>query len=89
MDSEAQRIVSRDIQPMLAADGSGGVAAAIRIGGQTLFLNQGFADRNSERSITSDSLFNIASVRKLFEATLVAQGVLRGELRSTTQSTST
>ena len=80
MDSEAERIVSRDIQPMLAADGSGGVAAAIRIGGKTLFLNQGFADRNSERSITSDTLFNVASICKLFEATLVAQGVLRGEL---------
>jgi beta-lactamase class C len=80
MDSEAESIVSRDIQPMVAADGGGGVSAAIRIGGQTLFLNQGFADRNRERLITSDSLFNVASVRKLFEATLVAQGVLRGEL---------
>src|ERR1700683_3578426 len=80
MDSEAERIASRDIQSAVAADGSGGVAAAIRIGGQTLFLNRGFADRDSERSITSDSLFNVASVRKLFEATLLAQGALRGEL---------
>ena len=80
MDNEAERIVSRDIQSMAAADGSGGVAAAIHIGGHTLFLNEGFADRSNERSITSDSLFNVASVRKLFEATLVAQGVLRGEL---------
>jgi beta-lactamase class C len=80
MDSQAERIVSRDIQPMVAADGGGGVAAAIHIGGKTLFLNQGFADRNSERSITSDTLFNVASIRKLFEATLVAQGVLRSEL---------
>ena len=81
MDSEAERIVSHEIQPMVAADGSGGVAAAIRIGGRTLFINEGFADRNNERPITSDSLFNVASVRKLFEATLVAQGVLRGELK--------
>jgi beta-lactamase class C len=81
MDSEAERIVSREIRPMVAADGSGGVAAAIRIGGRTLFINEGFADRNNERLITSDSLFNVASVRKLFEATLVAQGVLRGELK--------
>jgi beta-lactamase class C len=80
MDSEAERIVFREIQPMVAADGSGGVAAAIHIGGHALFLNEGFADRNNERLITSDSLFNVASVRKLFEATLVAQGVLRGEL---------
>jgi beta-lactamase class C len=64
----------------VAPDGDGGVAVAIHIGGHTLFLNEGFADRNNERLITSDSLFNVASVRKLFEATLVAQGVLRGEL---------
>jgi beta-lactamase class C len=81
MDSEAGRIVSSEIQPMVAADGSGGVAVAIHIEGHTLFLNEGFADRNNERPITSDSLFNVASVRKLFEATLVAQGVLRGELK--------
>ena len=80
MDGQAERIAFREIQPMVAADGSGGVAAATHIGGHTLFLNEGFADRNNERLITSDSLFNVASVRKLFEATLLAQGVLRGEL---------
>jgi beta-lactamase class C len=81
MDSEAERIVSREIQPMVAPSGDGGAAVAIHIGGHTLFLNEGFADQTNERSITSDSLFNVASVRKLFEATLVAQGVLRGELK--------
>jgi beta-lactamase class C len=81
MDSEAERIVLREIQPMVSPDGDGGVAVAIYIDGHTLFLNEGFADRNNERPITSDSLFNVASVRKLFEATLVAQGVLRGELK--------
>jgi beta-lactamase class C len=80
MDSDAERIVSREIGPMVSTDGDGGVAVAIHISGNTLFLNDGFADRNNERPITSDSLFNVASVRKLFEATLVAQGVLRGEL---------
>jgi beta-lactamase class C len=81
MDSEAERIVSREIQPMVAPSGDGGVAVAIHIGGHTLFLNEGFADQTNERSITPDSLFNVASVRKLFEATLVAQGLLRGELK--------
>src|SRR5207244_9551228 len=41
----------------------------------------GFADEAERRPVTSDTLFNVASVRKLFEATLVALGVLRGELR--------
>jgi beta-lactamase class C len=45
------------------------------------FFNFGLADEIQERAVTSDTLFNIASLRKLFEATLVALGVIRGELR--------
>ena len=39
------------------------------------------ADRATKRPITSDALFNLASLRKVFEATLLAQGVRNGELR--------
>ena len=46
-----------------------------------LFFNYGLADQAAKRPVTSDSLFNVGSVRKIFEATLVAQGVLRGEIR--------
>jgi beta-lactamase class C len=45
------------------------------------FFSYGLADQARKRAITSDSLFNIASLRKVFEATLVALGTLRGELR--------
>ena len=74
-------LVAREIQTILPADGIGGAAVAVRIGGRTLFFNYGVADTTSRRPITADSLFNIASGRKLFEATLIAQAVQRGELR--------
>ncbi len=45
------------------------------------FFNYGLADEATRQPITPDLLFNVASVRKLFEATLVALGTLRGELR--------
>jgi beta-lactamase class C len=80
MDSKVESIVVREIEPLVSVQGAGGVAVAVRIDGHSLFFNEGLADQATQRPITPDSLFNVASVRKLFEATLVAQGVLRGEL---------
>jgi beta-lactamase class C len=79
-DGEVERLVARDIAAIVPADGGGGVAVAVRIDGRTLFFNYGFADRASRRPITSDSLFNLASIRKAFEAALLAEAVKRGEL---------
>src|SRR5215216_1857006 len=76
-----ERLVGREIQAILPADGIGGAAIAVRMGGRTLLCNYGWADVAGKRPITSDSLFNIASLRKLFEATLIAQAVDRGELK--------
>lgn len=81
MDNEVEHIVAREVASMVPANGAGGVAVAVRIGGRTLFFNHGLADLADKRAINSDSLFNVGSVRKLFEATLVAQAVLRGDIR--------
>jgi beta-lactamase class C len=76
-----ERVVARHVRSIVPADGGGGVAVALRIDGRTLFFNYGWADRATKRPITSDALFNLASLRKVFEATLLAQGVRNGELR--------
>ena len=81
MDADVDHIISHGIAPMAAPNGAGGVAVVAQIGGRNLFFNYGFADQAEKRPITSDSLFNVGSVRKIFEATLVAQAVLRGELK--------
>ena len=79
MSSEVDHIVSRGIAPMSVPNG--GVAVVVQMGDRSLFFNYGYADQADKRPVTSDSLFNVGSVRKIFEATLVAQGVLRGEIR--------
>src|SRR5262245_16128649 len=73
-------IVDREIQAALPADGAGGAAVAVRIDGRTLFFNYGLADRAHKRPITSDSLFPLASIRKVFEATVLALAVAQGQL---------
>jgi beta-lactamase class C len=80
IDGELTGIIAPAIAALAPADEAGGLAVAVRIGGRTLFFNRGMADERTEQPITPDSLFNIGSVRKLFEAALLAEGVLRGEL---------
>jgi beta-lactamase class C len=79
-DRDAERIVTRQVASIVPPDSAGGVAVALRIDGRSLFFNYGWADRANKRPITSDTLFNLASLRKVFEATLLAQAVLKGEL---------
>ena len=69
MSTEVRSVIARDIDPMAAANGAGGVAVAVRMNGRTLFFNYGFADQVEKRPVTSDVLFNVGSVRKVFEAT--------------------
>lgn len=80
MDAHVRQIVTENLAP-LTADHPGGLAAAAYVAGRLQFFNFGLADEAQKRPVTSDTLFNVASVRKVFEATLVALGVLRGELR--------
>ena len=77
-DAELERLITREIAPMV--DEVGGAAIAVRMDGRTKFFNYGLAERANQRPVTSDSLFNVASIRKVFEATLLAEAVNVGEL---------
>ncbi|WP_420966304.1 serine hydrolase [Bradyrhizobium sp. B120] len=81
MDAQIRDIVTAELAPTATASDPGGLAAAVYAGGRVAFFNYGFADTAAKRPVTSDTLFNLASLRKLFEATLVALGTERGELR--------
>ena len=77
MDAKVQNLVAAHLAPAVT---SGGLAAAVYTAGHVQFFNYGHADVAGKQPITEDTLFNIASLRKLFEATLVALGALRGEI---------
>jgi beta-lactamase class C len=65
-DAEIEQTVRRQVQPMLIA--AGGMAVALNIDGRTLLFNYGLADAARKTPISSDSLFNLASVGKAFTA---------------------
>jgi beta-lactamase class C len=76
-----EQLIARElVRPLIGEDGIGGVAVAVRVGSRTHFFNYGFADMQSRRPVTPDALFNIASLRKVFEATLLVDAAQRGEL---------
>jgi beta-lactamase class C len=80
-DSRLQPIVGQAIaEMMIPSDQPGGTAVVVRVEGTTSFFNYGIADAANKADISSDSIFNLASVGKLFATTLLAQGVKQGEL---------
>ena len=80
-DDEVRNVIAPHIQRFSSIEGTGGVAAAIHLEGRTTFIDYGLHNASSKRQITSDSLFALGSVRKVFEATLLAQAILRGEMK--------
>ncbi len=78
---KVEQIVGREIRSIWPANGAAGFAVAVRINGRTLFFNYGYADVASKRPVTADALFNLASIGKVFDATLLAQAIRQGELQ--------
>jgi beta-lactamase class C len=72
--------VAEIVAPHIAAllDGPGGFAVAVRADGRTWLFNYGTADGTAP--ITSDALFNLGSVGKVFDTALLALAELNGEL---------
>ncbi|MET4022512.1 serine hydrolase [Bradyrhizobium sp. S3.2.12] len=81
MIAQMRDIVANELAPTATPDQPGGLAAALYAGRHVEFFNYGFADDGTRRPVTPDTLFNLGSLRKPFEATLVALGSLRSELR--------
>jgi beta-lactamase class C len=80
-DRQVRHVVAQEIRAIMPDNGAGGAVVAVLSDGRTRFFSFGWADRAAHRRITPDSLFNLASVRKVFETTLLAQAVRRGELK--------
>lgn len=81
MTAQMRDIVAAELGPTVTPEHPGGLAVALYAGRHAEFFNYGFADDTTKRPVTPDTLFNLASLRKPFEATLVALGTLQGELR--------
>lgn len=80
-DAGLRPLVEEHVREILPNAGESGLAVVVRVDGRTSFFNFGVADAASGRPITPDLLFNLGSVSKVFDTTLFAQAIGRGELR--------
>jgi beta-lactamase class C len=79
-DDAVANIVTQRVRSIFSEGPAAGLSIAVRIDGRTLFYNFGDADKASKRPVTTDTLFNLGSVGKVFDATLLAQAALQQEL---------
>src|SRR5262249_6036554 len=77
-DRQVREAVTDEVDEVLSDNGTGGAAVAIRVEGRTLFYNFGKSD--GRNPVTSDSLFNLASLGKTFDTTLLSMMVNAGEV---------
>lgn len=78
-ETEVERIVGEEIRKVLDSDFAG-AAVAVRLQGRNLFFSYGWADSEKKRRVTPDSLFNLASVGKVFDTTLLSLAAVRGDV---------
>jgi len=76
MDAKVRSLVAAHLAPA-ATGGAGGLAVAVYADGHVQFFDYG--NGTGRQPVTPDTLFNLASLRKIFEATLIALGTIRGE----------
>jgi beta-lactamase class C len=76
-DNGVANVVGQHIRSALG-EGPGGVAVVVRVDGRNLFFNYGMAD--GTRPVTSDALFNLGSVGKVFDTALLALADQQGDL---------
>src|SRR6266540_810402 len=79
-DGVIAQAVAAEAQSILPSDDVAGAAVALQLDGSTHLFTYGWADSTRDRRVTPDTLFNLASVSKVFDATLLALAIKQGEV---------
>ena len=79
-DKAFQEIADRIFQPVIKAYDIPGLAVGVSINGSEFYYAHGEASRETKAPVTSDTIFELGSVSKIFNVTLAALGEQRGLL---------
>jgi beta-lactamase class C len=74
-------LVNKVVGPWKQQNAAPGVMVVIRINGKTMFFPLGEADQANHKPVTPDSIFELASITKVFTTTSLAMGVNSGKLQ--------
>lgn len=78
--TDPSSIINNAIQPYMAQNGIPGVAVALYYHNQAYFYNFGVSDRSTQQPVTSNTIFEIGSITKVFTATLLAEQILNHKM---------
>jgi CubicO group peptidase (beta-lactamase class C family) len=78
--SRIREIVDSAIRPVMQTYNIPGMAIAVTINGKRYFYNYGAASRETKHPVTSETLFEIGSISKIFTATLASYAQVNGNL---------
>nr|WP_256079606.1 class C beta-lactamase [Massilia sp. YIM B04103] len=78
--AQIRAIVDSAIRPVMAEFDVPGMAVAVTIGGQPVFVNYGVASREQNTPVTENTLFELGSISKTFTATLASYAQAQGKL---------
>src|SRR5215207_226618 len=73
-------ILADKARSVFAPDGRTGIAIVLHARGREIFFLEGWADHAAKVPVTRNSLFNLASVSKVFDGILLSLAARTGEL---------
>ncbi|RLZ10354.1 beta-lactamase [Acinetobacter sp. 2JN-4] len=79
-EQQVREIVDQQFKPLLEQYKIPGMAVAVTLGGQHYFINYGLASKQSKQAVSNDTLFELGSVSKTFNATLAGYAQAQGRL---------
>lgn len=79
-EQRVKAVIDQQFKPLLAQYNIPGLAVAVTLNGQHYFVNYGVASKQSQQPIRNDTLFELGSVSKTFNATLAGYAQAQGKL---------
>lgn len=80
-DNDINQLMVKTAEPFFGENQIPGMAIAIYYKGQDYYFNYGFADRNKKIPVTQNTIFELASITKIFVTTLLGIAVQQGQVK--------
>lgn len=79
-EQQVKQVLDQQFKPLLEQYKIPGMAVAVTLDGQHYFINYGVASKQTKQAVSSDTLFELGSVSKTFNATLAGYAQAQGRL---------
>ncbi len=79
-EQQVKEIVDQQFKPLLDQYKIPGLAVGVTFDGKHYFINYGLASKSNEQAVSNNTLFDLGSVSKTFNATLAGYAQAKGQL---------